>query len=562
MRKDEMRAQAKNAGWLTRRRALGLTAGFGAAATMAACGAKKSSSTTTTSKAGQLGKPKYGGALNVAIAADFFDYDASLGGKSNPNGHLIKLAYNTLIRARQGAGEDYNATILDPSLADRWESPDAQTYTFHLNKGVKFANLPPVNGRGMTSADVKWSFEYWARIGQFGGKRLPKSNYAFTIEGLDRVETPDPYTAVMVFKDPFAPFLNYATTPGLVIVAHEIFDADGSFSKRIVGTGPFMLDTGATQRGARWVLKKNPDYWEQGKPYVDEVHCLVFSDDATISAGFQTKQIDTLAGSDFKIDIHSIDQIRKNNPDAILEQYQKPITQALYVNDWRPPFNDTRMRHAFSMALDRDEFDKTFADGKGTWVSAEGEWPGDFTQAEIHQMLKFDPAQAAQLVSAAGYPNGVTVEYMIREGNLPLPQAELLQSQLKKVGINMTIKNVDKATGSKRLHTKDFDITLGGQGLDGDQDGRLYGYYSTSTSNYSGVQDPKLDALILAERREADPVKRKQAIRDTLRYMAENALSMVMFRPIGASFWQPYLKNYSDNWEQDDWNAANIWLEK
>ena len=95
--------------------------------------------------------------------------------------------------------------------------------------------------------------------------------------------------------------------------------------------------------------------------------------------------------------------------------------------------------------------------------------------------------------------------------------------------------------------------------------------FSAQTDPWESLYRPELAELHRAAQRERgafcppflpDPVKRKQAIRDTLRYMAENWLSMVMFRPIGASFWQPYLKNFADNWQQDDWNAPNVWLEK
>jgi peptide/nickel transport system substrate-binding protein len=55
---------------------------------------------------------------------------------------------------------------MEPEVADKWEQPDPQTYTFHMRPGVKFANLPPVNGRALTSSDLKFSYEYATRSGQ------------------------------------------------------------------------------------------------------------------------------------------------------------------------------------------------------------------------------------------------------------------------------------------------------------------------------------------------------------------------------------------------------------
>ena len=103
----------------------------------------------------------------------------------------------------------------------------------------------------------------------------------------------------------------------------------------------------------------------------------------------------------------------------------------MYVSERRPPFNDPRILKAFSLSVDRDAFDRTFAAGKGGWVSA---------------------------------------EYLIRGADTDTAEVELLQSQLAKGEINLTIKNVDKATGSSRLHNGDFDIAKGGHGVSGDQD--------------------------------------------------------------------------------------------
>ena len=69
------------------------------------------------------------------------------------------------------------------------------------------------------------------------------------------------------FKQPFVPFVSYTATPFMGILAREIYDQDGHYKDRIVGSGPYQLDSAASQKGARWVWKKNPSYWDSGKPY-------------------------------------------------------------------------------------------------------------------------------------------------------------------------------------------------------------------------------------------------------------------------------------------------------
>ena len=157
------------------------------------------------------GKPKHGGVLNVRVNNDPFDWDLSYVGKSTPNGYGQVMGYNSLLGFEFGPDVKYEELILRPELAERWEvSPDAKAFTFYLRRGVKFANMPPVNGRELTSKDVKWSYEYWSRTGEFKDKKLPQGQLESFFEGLEAIETPDDYTVVVRFKEPFAPFLNYA----------------------------------------------------------------------------------------------------------------------------------------------------------------------------------------------------------------------------------------------------------------------------------------------------------------------------------------------------------------
>ena len=107
-----------------------------------------------------------GGRFSVQVVDDPFDWDPTDRGKSLPNQWGLGLAYESLVGFKNGPGVSFEAAELQPELAERWEvSPDSSVFTFFLRKGVKFANIAPVNGREMTSADVKWSYEYFSRTG-------------------------------------------------------------------------------------------------------------------------------------------------------------------------------------------------------------------------------------------------------------------------------------------------------------------------------------------------------------------------------------------------------------
>jgi len=129
--------------------------GAGAAALAAACGKSAGTTHTSPSAAGATGQPKPGGTASIVETNDFFDFDPTYQGSSLPNGDATMLAYDTLLDFDRSSRLDWAAVVVKPRLAAKWETPDAQTYTFHLQPNVKFQNIAPVNGRAFTSADVK-----------------------------------------------------------------------------------------------------------------------------------------------------------------------------------------------------------------------------------------------------------------------------------------------------------------------------------------------------------------------------------------------------------------------
>jgi peptide/nickel transport system substrate-binding protein len=540
----------------------GALAAAGTAALVAACGGSKGASARRSSSAGgSAGNPRSGGTLTTMVNTDPFNLDPT--GKPVDNAPFIILAYNCLLTAQFGPGM-YTKLVLRPELADRWETPDGQNFTFHLHPGVKFADLPPVNGRGLTSADVKWSLEYLSRTGQFKGAKLPPSINDSQYEGLESVEAPDDLTVNVHFNAPFVPFLAYMAEGRNQILPHEIFDQYGDFVTHMVGTGPWQIDQPDSQSGQRWVFKKNPDYFVAGHPYLDQVEYLVLKDDATQIAAFRTKQIDILSKD--VVTVANMAQIQKDNPSAVMGQFSDTAGGHLFMNVRHPPLNDIRIRRAIALSIDRDEFIKVFSNGKGDWALA-GDFPGLFTQQEVKQIVKYDPAEARQLVSAAGFPSGVELEFMTPgpdRGQDYANMVQLIQAQLKKGNVNATLKVLDQPTQSQRLKQGNYQLEYETKQRLGDLDAYLfYTFYSKSTGNYGGIDDSALDALLLAQRRETDPAKRSDIQRQAVRRIADQAWSVSFFYGTKAQFWQAYVKDfYPSALYYSSQPVFNTWLNK
>lgn len=550
-----------NRGRWTRRRLLATGAGAGLVASVAACGGKSKGPSSTSSTAKQTSSPKPGGQLNVPMAKDLYDFDASHQPSSNQP--IFELVYDRLINAKTGPGVKYTDLVLAPGLAQRWETPDGQTFTFQLQPGVKFADLPPVNGRAMSADDVKWSFEYLSRTGPF--KSLPGGSKTSDFAGLDSVETPNPTTAVAHFSAPYVPFLENLVDITIPMLAHEIYDQDQNFKTHAVGTGPWQLDSAGTQQGARWVFKKNQTYYRQGLPYIDEVNWLVIPDDATQYAAFQTKQIDMVGVDRDTVTVDVAQQLTKDNPAALKYEYPLGSPGYLYLNVSKSPLDDVRVRKALALCINRDELIKVFGAGKGEWAAA-GAPAGLFTDQELKQILKYDPAQAKQLLADAGHPQGVDIEITNpgaeRGGQQEVSRIELLVAQAKRGNINLIYHPLNTATDGKRRAAGDFQTDYIPKPTT-NVDSYLVGtFYSKSSGNYGRINDPKLDQLLLAQRRETDPAKRTQIIRQIATYITDQAYGIAFFYGRGYQFWQPYVKNYNLNQTGGRFQATDTWLEK
>jgi len=129
----------------------------------------------------EAGQPRRGGVLRVR-GYDPVHFDPHL--TTNFKTHTtLSFVYSKLVRHKVGAEVQPGTFIVEPDLAERWESPDDTTYIFHLRQGVKWHNKPPVNGRELVAEDVKFSFDRFLTVEGNPERQL--------LESVDRVEVVD-----------------------------------------------------------------------------------------------------------------------------------------------------------------------------------------------------------------------------------------------------------------------------------------------------------------------------------------------------------------------------------
>src|SRR5215467_13641414 len=280
-------------------------------------------------------KPRYGGELVFVGAAEPPSFD---GHREETFGmlHPVGPHYNTLLRVDP---TDKTGTKVIGDLAESWTvSADKRTYTFKLRHGVKFHD-----GSLMTSKDVKASYDKII----FPAPNVPSSRQE-QYKAVEAVEAPNADTIVFRLKYPEGSFLASVASPWNFIYKADILAKDPRwYEKNVMGTGPFKFVEYV--RGSHWVGKKNPDYWDKGKPYLDGYRVVFIQDAAAQVAairgeramiqfrGFTPQQRDTLV------------QALGNKITVQESPWNCSIQVALNQN--KKPFDDKRVRRALSRSI-------------------------------------------------------------------------------------------------------------------------------------------------------------------------------------------------------------------
>ena len=377
-----------------------------------------------------------------------------------------------------------------PDLATGWTQVDPKTWSFKLVTNATFHN-----GEKFTSADVKYTFQ---RILD------PKtaSAYAGLYAQIDSVDATDPAVAVFHLKSAFGPFLTNLATNGEIVNQKAIESGDPA--RNPVGTGPFQFVEWV--QGDHITLKKNPTYFKAGLPHLDQVTFKFLPVDQS--------RIDALSAGELDwADAIPLQQVASLAKDARFTYVTSPVAgipDFLTLNTKVAPFDNLKVRQAIALAINREDIKKVAYMGTGepglTEMPTGSRWydaTGVFGAAT-------DIAAAKKLLAEAGYPNGLSVEYLgLSQYPELLKTGQVVREQLKAIGIDMTIKAVDVSVWYDAFVAGKFQITSAYQERTIDPD-NFYALvlHSGGPINTSGYANPAVDALIDQAAASADDAAR------------------------------------------------------
>ena len=458
------------------------------------------------------GTPKRGGHLKTAFGVTMASFDAHQGGGT----HVLSHMYNNLVRNNLVDG----LRTVVPDLARSVDvSDDGKTYTFNLRSGVKYHN-----GADFTSADVLATFNRIMDPPQ--GMISPlKAEFSF----VEEITAPDAGTAVFHLSAPRSYFLNVLSATNAYIYSEASLQ-ENDFDLRDViapGTGAFRFVD--HQPAERWLLERNPDYWDAELPYIDQLellHVPAWSDRGT---AVLTGQADMSWNVAFET-------WQEGSGRDDIENKLLPNFGAywLFMNNASGPLADSRVRKAIHLGVSKQNLKAAFGTQEviniTRWVPQGDPYatsPADLASMPGYREDKTeDIAEAKRLLAEAGYGDGFPeLEILAASG----PQAELLapavQDMLNRdLGIPTKIRIIERASlGTEQQQgTYQLMVHTRGHGVsDISPRGNLW-WRTGGSQNFGGYSEPRFDALLDQIDDETDVSTRQGQINDAQDVLDDN----------------------------------------
>jgi len=471
-------------------------------------GAQRASATSSCSSV------KRGGTLNYGVDQDVISFDAA---NTQDNGSLWAdmNIYDQLVRLNPDGSK------LVPDLATSWDvKQGGKVIVFHLRRNARFYDGTPV-----TSADVLFTFD---RV------RSPKSVVNWTLEAIQSDRAIDKYTFEVTLKKPWAPFLNDISLWGASIMSKKaVLKLGGKIKSHPVGSGPFYVSKFLP--GQYILLKRNPYYWERdacGKqyPYLDAVKLVYTPNDNTRIVKLEGGALDAAVDVPYNL-LASVDK----QPNITAKTTPQLGIMAINLNQRKfEPFRDTKVVQAMNYAVDRAAIVKAVFFGHAQAATTPID-PGVYFHTDKYG-YPFDLAKAKALMKASKHPNGFKVTLLTVSGDsIGNAVAVVMQSELKEIGIDMSLQALDSTTQFERQTKKQFQMAWNygtSDNLDPNSN-MLYCCVSDggADSANTGWKDPAADALYRRTQTTINVAQRGKLLDQWQKIVMEKAPFMWLINP-------------------------------
>lgn len=345
----------------------------------------------------------------------------------------------------------------------------------------------------------------------------------------------DPMTAVVTVEKPWAAFpfammgqAGYQASPTWL----KASDTDATLKSKPVGTGPFVYDNYVPNEV--FSMKKNADYWNKPYPYLDAVEFRPIPDALSRRDALVSGTVDILHSANGQ----TIAAAREDTDHKLTEitNYGETAYTLLHVTQDGSPLQDKNVRCALAYATD----EQALIDAVGAGVGTQASGPFSPNQvgylAETGYPMKQDMAKAQELIAAykAAHPGKLTLSLATTQDNTNLITAQQQQAWWQEAGFDeVTIDQIDQAQYILTAVLGNFQVFQWRNHGGFDMDQQYYWWHSSSSGpvgtlglNFGRIKDPKLDALLDANRASTDPAEKKQIAEDVNKLFGEECYNI------------------------------------
>lgn len=414
--------------------------------------------------------------------------------------------FDTLIIKNDATGE------FEPSLAKSWNyTDDSKSLIFELRDDVSFHN-----GDKMTADDVVFSFE-----------TIIAAGYANVLTSfIENVEKVDETHVRINCKMPYGPALECIAQSSLGIFSKAVYEnnPDG-FIRNPIGTGPYKF--AEWKSGASISVVSNENYFK-GAPAIKNATFIIYNNSASSAAlALENDELDvltTVASTDFS-------RLESNENLQFITTPGSTVTFVMFSMKDGNPFNDENLRLAVAYAIDKEAVKMGTLEGEGSLANSlvpsycYGLDPN-------YEGPQYNPEKAKEYLAKAGYPNGIDITVRCSSNDLYYKPMEIIQAQLKDVGINCTVEKMDSNAWFEdvfRLGNYPFQVVTFSSSI-ADIDYYYEMFVSNGSENFGGVCVPELDVAYSKSRAIVDLNERAAAIQEVQRVMGDKAVVIPIYQ--------------------------------
>ena len=416
--------------------------------------------------------------------------------------YMNLLTYNTLFKSDM----EMNPV---PDLVEDYENISESEWEFTIKTGVKFHD-----GSEMTVEDVKASLE-WA-------KGFPEvSLYNDDIVSVDIV---DDDTIKITTPGPNAMLLSNLCHHGNAIVPKALIDSGHDFNTEPIGTGPYKFVE--WNRGDSVVFEAFEDYFD-GAPAIKNMTWKVIPEGSSRTIALEAGEID------FIVEVEAMDSDRlKGNEELEVIQYEATNESWLMMNNEKPQFQNQNVRHAINSAINKDDIVTVAFNGLA--VPAISQCPYNFEGSTEENADVYDVAKAQEYLDASGVDPSTITFSIICSDDQKKRAGEVIQANLKEIGIECTIESMDLATYLSVTTEGDYEASIGGYSSSNLLSYVVGVYHSDSinASNKTRLNNPEVDALIDQAKVTLDDAERVKIFEELSALLNELCTQAPLYQPI------------------------------